>query len=170
MGELADRVDSMRVRVSTPDGAITAELYDRSKLTLTFLQGWYDLCDDSDLERRLATLAQLLWVARTREYWRTFSDVAGETVTGEDTPVSARDLDWRAERDELVARGYSPDGRIAVKAVGMRQWEVHISPGTVRALSEHEFAEAAAQAAGELINDQFAKIAELSNKYYGYDR
>jgi hypothetical protein len=96
--------------------------------------------------------------------------VAGETVTGEDTPVSARDLDWRAERDELVARGYSPDGRIAVKAVGMRQWEVHISPGTVRALSEHEFAEAAAQAAGELINDQFAKIAALSNKYYGYDR
>lgn len=37
-------------------------------------------------------------------------------------------------------------------------------------MSEHEFAAAAAQAAGELINHQFAQIAALSNKYYGYDR
>jgi hypothetical protein len=170
MGELADRIDSMRVRASTPDGSITAELHDRDKLSLTFLQGWYDFCDDRDLERRLAVLANLLWVARTREYWRIFGDVAGHTVTGEDKPISPRDVDWREERDELVARGYSADGRIAVKAVGMRQWEVRIVPGTVRALNEHEFAEAAAQAAGELIQDQFAKIAALSNKYYGYDR
>ncbi|GID91351.1 hypothetical protein ACFQFC_10855 [Amorphoplanes digitatis] len=170
MGEFADRIDTMLVRASTPDGAIAGELRDRDRLTLTFRQGWYDLCDDHDLERRLAVLANLLWVSRTREYWRAFSDVTGQTVTGEDRPISARDVDWRAERDELVARGYSADGRISVKAVGMRQWEVHIAPGTVRGLSEHEFAAAAAQAAGELINHQFAQIAALSNKYYGYDR
>jgi hypothetical protein len=170
MGELADRIDSMVVRASTPDGAITAELRDRDRLSMTFLQGWYALCDDSDLERRLTQLANLLFVARTREYWRTFSDVAGELVLGEDKPVSERDLDWRDERDEMVVRGYSADGRVSVKAVGMRQWEVHLTPGTVRELSEEQFAAAVGQAAGDLIRDQFAKIAALSNKYYGYDR
>ncbi|GAA2471298.1 hypothetical protein [Winogradskya humida] len=169
MGELADRIQAMRVRASTPDGSITADLTDRDRLTLHFPQGFYELCTESDLERRLTHLASLLWVARTREYWRTFSDHTGQQITGEDTPISARDIDWRTERDEIIARGYSPDGRIAVKAVGMRQWQVDIAPGTVRALDERQFTAAVAQAATELVQDQFAKIAALSNKYYGND-
>lgn len=170
MGELADQIDAMRVRASTPDGGITAELRDRDQLTFIFREGLYDLCDDGDLERRLALLANLLWVARTREYWRVFGEVTGDYSTGGDKPVSARDADWRTERDELVATGSSADGRIKVRAVGMRRWEVNIRPGTVRALDERQFALAASQAAGELIRDQLAKVAALSHKYYGDDR
>jgi hypothetical protein len=45
-----------------------------------------------------------------------------------------------------------------------------VRPGTARTLDEHQFAAAAAQAAGELIDDQFAKLAALSNKHYGHEQ
>jgi hypothetical protein len=90
MGELADRIDRMRVRASTPDGGITAELRDRDQLSLTFREGLYPLLDDAGLGRRLAVLANLLWVARTREYWRIYGDVTGDYSIGEDPPADAR--------------------------------------------------------------------------------
>ncbi|WP_199512223.1 hypothetical protein [Nucisporomicrobium flavum] len=170
MGELADRVDSMRVSVSTPDGGLTAELRDRDQLSLTFRDGLYQLLDDADLGRRLAVLAQLLWVARTREYWRIYGDVTGDYSTGEDKPISERDIAWKTERDNLEVTGSSADGRVTVRCVGMRQWQVTVRPGTVRALDEHQFSIAAGEAAGALIRDQFAALAALSNKYYGEDR
>ena len=170
MGELADRVDGMRVRVTTADGGITAELHDRDQLALTFREGLYPLFDDGELERRLATVATQLWAARTREYWRIFGDVTGDYSTGEDKPVTARDTEWRAERDELEATGSSADGRVTVRVAGLRRWQVTLRPGTVRALDEGQFALAVGEAAGGVIRDQFTKLAELSGKHYGDNR
>jgi hypothetical protein len=168
MGELADRVDGMRIRVSTPDGGLTAELHDRDQLSLTFRDGLYRLFDhEADLERRLSTLATLLWVARTREYARIYSDVTGDDSTGEDKPMGVRDVEWRVEREDLEATGSSSDGRIAVRVKGMREWRVTIRAGTLRALDEKQFVAAVGEAAGGLIRDQFAKLVALSNKYYG---
>jgi hypothetical protein len=170
MGELADRIDRMRVRASTPDGGITAELRDRDQLSLTFREGLYPLLDDAELGRRLAVLANLLWVARTREYWRIYGDVTGDYSTGEDPPADARDLAWRDERDELVATGSSAGGHITVRVIGMRRWRVTVGAGTVRALDELQFTRAAGEAAGGLIREQFAGLAALSHRHYGDDR
>lgn len=170
MGEFADRVDTMRVYASTPDGTIRADLHDRTQLALRFREGFYDQCADHDLERRLAVLAHLLWVARTREYNAIHSDLTGDYSTGEDPPVDETELAWRSERDNLEAYGSSSDGRVRVRSIGMRDWQVSVQPGTARTLDEHQFAVAAAEAAGALIDDQFAKLAALSNKHYGYEQ
>lgn len=170
MGEFADRVDTMLVRASTPDGTVHAELRDRTRLAMTFREGFYDQCSDHDLERRLSVLANLLWVARTREYNRIYSDLTGDYSTGESPAISERDIAWRAERDSLEAYGSSADGRIRVRSIGGRDWQVSIRPGTARNLDEYQFASAAAEAAGELIDDQFVKLAALSNKYYGSEQ
>ncbi|GII21758.1 hypothetical protein [Planosporangium mesophilum] len=166
MGELADRIHAMQVRASTPDGRVTTALRHRSEVTLAFAPGWYDRCDERDLERRLAALASLLWVARTREYWRTVSDVTGDDATHEEKPVSPRDVKFAEAREALVARGSSADGRVCLSVEGMRRWTVRVAPGTVRALDEHEFGSAVGQAAAELIEDQFSKIARLKYKIY----
>ena len=170
MGDFAERIETMRVRASLRDDAIIAELCDRDQLTLAFREGFYNLCDDGDLERRLGLLASLLWAARTREYSRIYGEVTGDYSTGEDPPADVRETDWRAERDALVVTGSSADGRITVHAAGLRQWQVTLRPGTTRALGERQFAVAVGEAAGELIRDQFAKLAALSLKYYGDDR
>ena len=167
MGELADRIHAMQVRASTPDGTMTAELRHRSEVTLSFTRGWYDRCDESDLERRLTGLASLLWVARTREYWSTVSDVTGDYATHEDKPISPRDVEFSQAREALIARGSSADGRVSLSVEGMRRWTVHVAAGTVRALDEDEFASAVGQAAADLIQDQFTKIAGLKHKIYG---
>ncbi|MEU4690013.1 hypothetical protein [Actinoplanes sp. NPDC023714] len=168
MGELADRVDTMHIAVSTPDGGITAELYGRDGLSLTFRDGAYrQFTDETELERRLEALAGRLWVARTREYWRIYGDVTGTDAAGDDPPAGERDRQWRAERDELVVYGSSAYGDVTIRSVGMRGWEVGIRPGTLRALDEWQFAAAAGEAAGELIRDQYAKLVALSSKHYG---
>jgi hypothetical protein len=171
VGELADRVDTMVIRASTPDGGITAELRGRDQLSLSFSDGLYRLFDDdAELSRRLAIVANLLWVARTREYRRIYADVTGDDSTGETLAISERDIAWRTERDDLVATGRSTDGRVTVHFVGMRQWQVTIRPGTVRALDEQQFIRSAGEAAGALIRDQFSQLAALSHKHYGDDR
>jgi len=42
-----------------------------------------------------------------------------------------------------------------------------VTPGTVRAIDEYEFAASAGQAAAELIRDQYQKIAALKLTIYG---
>ncbi|WP_030435532.1 hypothetical protein [Actinoplanes subtropicus] len=168
MGELADRIDTMRVRASTLGDGITAELRDGSELSISFREGYYRLFDyEADMERQLEALAAHLWVARGREVRRIFTDVTDEEFVPGDPPSDERDLAWQAEREELVATGSSSDGRITVRVVGFRDWQASIRPGTLRALDEHRFAEAVAEAAGELIRDLFDKLTALSSKYYG---
>lgn len=157
----------MRVRVATPYQEMSAELHGRDGITLSFARGWYDQCREPDLERKLQSLATLLWVARMREYWRIFSRHSGESVTAESPPISPRDFRYREAREKLVATGSSPDGRVTISAEGMRIWTVSIRPGTVDTLSEHEFAAAVAHAAAELIQDQYQQIAQLKNSLYG---
>jgi len=167
MSDLRDQIQSIRVRASSPDGAISAELAGRTQIALSFARGWYDRCDEGDLERKLGALATLLWTARMRRYWEVRSQDAGERITGEPKPISPRAVAYREARAALVAHGRSADGRVTVSVEGMRQWTVRVQRGTARALDEHEFAAAAGQAAAELIQDQYRKIAALKLKIYG---
>lgn len=149
------------------DGTMTAELSNGTDVRLRMAPGWYERCTEHELEQRLGNLARLLWAARTREYWATIAEVTGDHAIGEDKPISPRDLEFAEARDALVAQGGSVDGRIAISVTGLRRWTVRIASGTVRALDERAFAAAVGQAAADLIQDQFRKIAELRHRIYG---
>ena len=166
MGELADRVDAMRITAMTRDGGITAELYDRDRMSLSFRYGVYADCTDADLEQHLRTLAMRLWVARTREYRDIWADVTGDDSTGDDPPESFADRNGRDQRDQLTAAGSSSDGRIVLRVTGMRDWYVTIQPGTAWALDQWQFAAAVEQATAELIADHFAQLAVLTRTHY----
>ncbi|GIG91435.1 hypothetical protein [Plantactinospora endophytica] len=167
MGVLAERLDDMRVRVSAPGGRIVAELRGRADVRLSFTPESYRYCDERELERQLEGLGKLLWAGRTREYYAAASEAFGATITGEPPAVSLRDQDFCSARDELVAQGRSSDGRIHLAVRGMRIWTVRVADGTVRSLTEEEFAARVSEAAGELIRDQFAKIRVLKHRVYG---
>ena len=170
MGELADRIDTMRVRAATLGDGITAELRDGSQLSFSFREDYYRLFDyESDMERQLEALAGHLWVARNRETRRIFTDVTGEDFIPGDPPSDERGFAWQNEREQLEATGSSADGRVSVRVVGLRDWRVSIRPGTLRVLDEYEFAATVAEAAGEMIRDLFDKLTALSYKYYGDD-
>ena len=166
MNVLADRLDSMKVRVSAPGGKLAAELRNRSEVELRFARGSYQWYSERSLETQLASLGKLLWAARMKGYHLAVSEALGEPVAREAPPVTPRDQAFYAARDRLVAEGRPADGRVAVAVRGMRDWQVTIANGTLRALNEDEFAARVNEAAGKLINDQQMKVWELKQRYY----
>jgi hypothetical protein len=164
VGELADRLDALRVRAALPDGSLTAELTGRDDVTLTIRD--YAQLTEPDLSRRLAQLARLLWARRMAEYFRVRSDVTGQPVTHESPALGRQDREFQAARDDLHAHGQSADGRIQVEARGMREWTVRIQPGTLRTLDETEFVAAVREAAAALIADQREQIRDIAVRTY----
>lgn len=167
MGGLADRLDRMLVRVTSPDRSVTAELHGRTDVRLTFAPGVYDRSYQQDLEAQLETVAKLLWAARMKAYYAALSEVLELTITGETKPISPRDVDYYAARNELLAEGQSRDGHCHLSVHGMRHWTVRIASGTLDVLSEPEFGQAISEAADQLIRDQQTKIRELKQEFYG---
>lgn len=55
---------------------------------------------------------------------------------------------------------------IRITAVGMENFSVRISPGTVREISEDQFSVDAAEAATGLIRDFQRQVEELKKRYY----
>jgi hypothetical protein len=53
-----------------------------------------------------------------------------------------------------------------ITAVGMENFSVHISPGTVREITEDQFSVDASEAATKLIQYFQVKVDELKKRYY----
>jgi hypothetical protein len=95
--------------------------------------------------RDLEALARALWAARTREVLRR----AG--LTREPAPIGRRAEEYVRRRAQIVACGQSRDGKVRIRARGMRDWSV---TGDITAERVQEAAEA-------LIADQQGKVRAL---------
>jgi hypothetical protein len=164
---LADRLDDLRVTATADSGDITATLTRRTRLRLEFAPRVYHRRSEVQLQHDIEVLARRLWVNRMRGYYQALSDITGQSVTGEPPARGQLGQRYRAARDELTAYGQSGDGRIRVQVRGMRDWQVAIAPGTLRALTAHEFAAGVAEAAQGLLDDQRRKIRELRRHVFG---
>ncbi|MQA10151.1 MAG: hypothetical protein GEU98_16675 [Pseudonocardiaceae bacterium] len=159
---LADRLDGIRVHVRAPGADIEAELRNRTNITLSFGESVYDFASESALESALTSIARLLWTGWQCQY-RAAID---ETDLNID-PDDQHDLNFFAERDEIEATVESSDGRIRISAVGMENFSVRITPGTVREISEGEFTANVTEASTKLIQEYQDKVNELKKRYYG---
>lgn len=162
MGELAERLDNIRVRANAPGMDIEAELRNRSEFTLSFGASVYEFIDEDALERALASLARLLYVGWQRQYREAIAETALDIE-----PDDGHDFRFQEESRVIESCGESGDGRVALSAVGMDEFTARIKRGTVRELSEGEFAARTAEAATLLVEDYQAKMAELKVRYYG---
>ncbi|MBV1851619.1 hypothetical protein [Catellatospora tritici] len=166
MGELADRLDGLRMSVRAPNGEITVELTGRHELRLAFAPGYYDRASEHDLEPQLTAVCRLLWVARIREVEAAVSESGGWTVRASSAQSPAAQAYYQG-LEAIEARGASADGSVEVVATrGMREWGVRITAGTLRRLKEAEFAVCAAEAADSLIRDQLDKVRRLRLEVY----
>jgi len=168
MGELGDQIDNMRVRVTVPSGAVSAELRGTAGLQLELAPGLYYRTDERELQAELSTAARLLFAARTRAYDDILRRADAYTVTAENAS-SPLDRQFFQRRDQVVAQGESGDGRVRVRAEGMRDWSVTIAAGTLRQLHEGEFAQRVEEAATALIRDQLEKVRQVRAEVYNAD-
>ncbi len=162
MGQLADRLDGIHVRVRAPGVEIVAELRNRTDITISFGESVYEFLNERGLERHLAGLARLLYAAWLREY-RAAIAVSLLDVS----PRDQRDHDFLDARSKLESTGASSDGRITFSTVGLRDMSARIVPGTVRALTEDQFAMRTKEAVARLIQEHLAKVRALRVRFYG---
>jgi hypothetical protein len=81
-------------------------------------------------------------------------------------PHDERDFEFLDERAKIESSGASGDGRITFSAVGMGDISVAIVPGTVRELTEDQFAARTKEAVTVLIQDYQAKVRGLRIRFY----
>jgi hypothetical protein len=161
MGQLADRLDAIEVRVSVPGIEIEARLRDRTDVTISFGDGVYGFVSEVRLQNYLASLARLLYAGWLRQYRAAMAESALDI-----TPVDQRDHDFLEARSEIESSGASSDGRIRFAAVGMQEITAGIEPGTLRELSEEQFTDRTKEAVTELIQDYLGKVRELKLQFY----
>lgn len=164
MTSLGDRIDAIHLRVRIPGADIEAELRDRTDVTISFGDGCYQWQSERDLERYLASLARLLYTAWVRAYRGALPEAF---LAARDDLPDRQEEDFLAARAELREHGASRDGRITISAVDMHDITVAITRGTLRELSESEFAADTREAVRALLADRRAKVRELKMRYFG---
>ncbi|MFL6126064.1 hypothetical protein [Actinophytocola sp.] len=162
MGQLADRLDAIRVRARMPGVDIEVELRDRTDVRISFGESVYGFLTENRLQYYLAGLARLLYAAWLRQYRAAIDDSALDV-----DPHDRRDHEFLDARAAVESGGASTDARIVITAVGMREIEVRIAPGTVRKLTEDQFSARTAEAVTALIQDHLSQVRALKTRFYG---
>ena len=164
MTSLGERIDAIHLRVRVPGTDIEAELRDRTDVTISFGDGCYQWLSERDLERYMASLARLLYTAWVRAYRKALPEAF---LAARVDPPDRKEEDFLAARAELREHGASGDGRIPISAIDLHDITVTITRGTMRALSESEFAADTREAVTALLADRKAKVRELKMRYFG---
>jgi hypothetical protein len=162
MESLADRLDSIRLRVQAPGCEVYADLRNRKDVSISFGESVYEWMKESTLERSLATMGRLLFVEWVRRYRAELSDsflAASRTET-------QNDRDFIAARAAMESTGRSQDGRVTFSVVGMQNLEVHIVRGTVRDLTESEFVARVHEAVQDLTTSYQSNVRELKLRFF----
>lgn len=158
METMQEHLQTMVVEAATPDETTFARLTGRRQVDVWFAPGYYAHATDARIEAKLATVARLLWVARTKEYYCYKSRSLGRTVRGEGSPGSRLEEERREARAAIHAVGESGDGLVRIEAIGLFEWTVRLAPGTVPAVAEQTLTAALSVAAARLIEQHENKL------------
>ncbi|HZE39032.1 MAG TPA: hypothetical protein VE172_09510 [Stackebrandtia sp.] len=166
MGILADRLDAMVVRVSSPDGRIAGELRNRDDITVSFPAGGFRRYTERGLEHQLSRLVLRLWTG----YRRGFDTALAEALDGNpEKPRRSWDANQRrfhTAQAETVAEGMSPAECVYLRTAGMRSCDVVVRDGTVNKMDESEFVAELLGAYRAMNRDFRAKMYELRAEHF----
>lgn len=164
MGELTDRLETLSVRASSPDGGIEGTVRGRLEVDIRFVYDAYRRYTERDLGHQLAQLGALLWTRYRREYIETATAVrAGDDPIIDDQP---RDLVFRERMEALIVRGRSAEGWINMRSRALVHWDVDVGVGAVRQLGEDEFLLELSGAIADILRDWQGKLIVLTDEIY----
>ncbi|GID11555.1 YbaB/EbfC family nucleoid-associated protein [Actinocatenispora rupis] len=168
MGELADRLDQLQVRISSPDGRITAVVSGRGRpLGVELPPAAYHRYAEATLAHQLAQLGRLGYAAYRREY-RQLTDAAIDRPVHDDMPDVAgpRLREYRARVATIASHGDGGDGRVRLGARGLAEWTVSIRTGVTRSAPVGEFLGWLHTALARLLADHHAQAGRIHRAVY----
>ncbi|MGH8882453.1 MAG: hypothetical protein ACRD0P_34760 [Stackebrandtia sp.] len=166
MGIVADHLDSLTVRVTSPDNQITAQLANRTQVAFEFRPDCYRGYAETGLERQLAKTCRLLWVGYTRGYATVMESVGLTFKTKPSQAKTPAERRFLTERTQLIAIGATTRRLVRLRTVGLIDWEVRIVDGTVARLTEAEFLAELHEAGQALMHEFNKKMVFLKDDCY----
>ncbi|MEV0649201.1 hypothetical protein AB0I28_28495 [Phytomonospora sp. NPDC050363] len=139
MPDLADILDRMTVRVTSPDKRVRAELRRRA-VTVSFASpdayGAYR--DATALAGQVAATITSAVAAADRARRQLVAQHTGLRIDDEPHWDPGRRR-LRERRDRIEVQGESPGGVVRITTVGLREWRVHVVAGTLQRLNSARF-------------------------------
>jgi hypothetical protein len=170
VGEVADRLESLTVTVSSPDGNIEAQVIGGQPRSLTFRADAYQQYTEPTLAHQLARIATLLFVGRDREVRQIIEDAGLHRVRQPSEAADEAQRRYLEEIRQIHAIGMGPRELVRFEATGMLDWRCDIADGTLRYLSEPEFIGEVMGAAQALLQHHRYETALLRNEHFGSGR
>ncbi|MGH8881045.1 MAG: hypothetical protein ACRD0P_27440 [Stackebrandtia sp.] len=138
MGLIADKLATMIITVTSPDGHLKGRLRNDDIVNFRIDSHYYSRYADTELAHQIGQVAAGLWHGRQSGHRTVFREVIGTDVT--DTPHwNARHRAFRDAHDTMRVRAESPRGCIGLESCGMRDWAAVVQPDTVARLDTDEF-------------------------------
>ncbi|HZE37754.1 MAG TPA: hypothetical protein VE172_02995 [Stackebrandtia sp.] len=167
---MADRLDSMVVKVSSPDGLITGEYRpNQGGVVVDFAGDGFRRYRERGLERQLAAVAQRFWRGYRTAYDRALAEATGRPTTHGEYWEADRRRYW-AERDATSYEGMSAGECVYFHSVGLRDFNVVIRDGWLAGSTKERFAREVATGFSAMMSDYRTKLARLRDKHYGRGR
>jgi hypothetical protein len=139
VGEIADRLDAMTIRVTSPDNNIAAKLWNRRQVDFRFRSGAYRSYDERGLEHQLSQLGTLLWTGYRRGYDTIMKDNDMILMVEPKDANSDTGRKFLEMRDVTVAEGVSQGGWVKVRTEAMLRWKFRIKDGGLAGHTEEQF-------------------------------
>lgn len=164
MGILADRLESMCVESSSPDGQITGEFRPPGNVWVCFKEDTYHHYRERTLERQLSDLMGRWWASYLQARSVAVAEATGQPAIDYE-PWNSRERKLLAEREQTVFEGMSERQTVFVRSTGLRQWQVVVRDGCLNTLDETEFGAELSSGFGAMMRDYHGKSAQLRDKY-----
>jgi hypothetical protein len=169
-GDLGERLRTLAVTGTSPDGAIRATVTGDNQLSLRFQPGTYQWYDERGLARQLAGLGTTTWVAWTRQREETIRLASGlsrrEAEQSRQQHADPGQRRFAEDLRRLECEGWSTSRLVRIGLTGVTRWQVEIADGTLHDRSEQAFTAEVGTAFDALIRDRTAKLALLRAEHF----
>jgi hypothetical protein len=163
MGELAERLNLLKVEAVSPDGGISAAARGPGDVRIGFTMDSYRRYRAAALVHQLEALATTLWVCYRRNY---LEIVSSWTDRDEEPQATDEDREFQQRLADLQVVGVSARGRVTVRSRALVSWQVQIVGEPVGSLTESEFVAEVGSAVAALLADHRAKVTLLTDAVY----
>lgn len=155
-------VEAMHVTATAAGDALFAEINGWYAVRVAVAPGHAERTDDVEMAAQVTQLARRIFVARTREYYRLME------IHMQPNPVMlrrARD-DFEGTVEDRQASGYAAGGAVEVTSIGMKQFVIHLEPGTCVRLGSEGLGAALTAAANDMVAAWLQVLADYKRQLW----
>jgi hypothetical protein len=168
MDDLGDRLVSLTVAATSPDGQIRAVWGDQGRnVDIEFRPGSYRRYSEAALARELSRLAMRVTAAYVRAQTKLIDEAIPDVLHDDAIEYGPEDREYRRRLRAIKTGAKSPDGRIVMVSHSLVRWAVRITDGTIRTVPEETFTSNLISVVREVLARHRSEVLKLKDERFG---